>query len=151
MSRRCRQVMLLGAMVFVLSAAVPQAGQLDPKALTYTLPADVEWVPNEGGTAERAVLYGDESQPGPYAFFIKWKAGNMSRPHSHPNHRYIIVVSGTWWVGTGTAFDPGSTVAMPPGTFVVHTANEVHYDGAKDGDAVMLIHGMGPATSTPAE
>jgi hypothetical protein len=75
----------------------------------------------------------------------------MSRPHYHPNDWYIIVVSGVWWVGTGSTFDPDSTVALPPGTFVVHYGGEVHYDGAKTGDAVMLIQGIGPATSTPAE
>jgi hypothetical protein len=29
--------------------------------------------------------------------------------------------------------------------------NEVHYDGAKDEDTILLIVGIGPATATPAD
>ena len=38
---------------------------------------------------------------------------------------------------------------MPAGTFVTHYGKQVHWDGAKDTDAVLLIVGEGPATSTP--
>jgi hypothetical protein len=34
---------------------------------------------------------------------------------------------------------------------VLHTGKGIHYDGAKQGDAILMIHGIGPATSTPAE
>jgi hypothetical protein len=62
------------------------------------------------------------------------------------------VLSGTWWVGTGPKFDPDHlTVPMPAGSFVTHFGKQVHWDGAKDEDAVLLIMGEGPATSTAAE
>jgi quercetin dioxygenase-like cupin family protein len=73
----------------------------------------------------------------------------MSHPHFHPNDRFITVLSGTWWVGTGTKFDPELTVAMPAGTVVAHFAGKV--DGAKDEDAIIEVVGMGPATVTNAE
>ena len=80
----------------------------------------------------------------------KWLAGNhFSRPHSHPNDRFITVLSGTWWVGSGPYFDPNASVPMPAGTFVTHYGKQVHWDGAKDTDAVLLIVGEGQATSTP--
>ena len=83
---------------------------------------------------------------------VKWAAGNhFSRPHFHPHDRFITVLKGTWWVGTGTKFDPDSTVPMPAGSFVVHYARGIHYDGAKDEEAVLLIVGDGPETPTPAE
>jgi hypothetical protein len=34
---------------------------------------------------------------------------------------------------------------------VTHFGKQVHYDGAKDEEAVLLIVGEGPATVTPAE
>jgi hypothetical protein len=61
------------------------------------------------------------------------------------------VLKGTWGVGTGTKFDPDSTVPMLAGTFVSHYGQQVHFEGAKDEDAVLLIVGEGPATATPAE
>jgi quercetin dioxygenase-like cupin family protein len=80
---------------------------------------------------------------------VKWKPGHMSRPHSHPKDRFITVVSGTWWVGSGGAFDPERTVPMPAGSFVTHFGNQVHYDGAKNEEAVLQIVGEGPATGSP--
>jgi hypothetical protein len=77
--------------------------------------------------------------------------GAFSRPHFHPNDRFITVVKGTWWVGTGTKFDPNDTVAMPTGTYVTHFGKEIHWDGAKDEEAWVLIVGEGPATSTRVE
>ena len=41
--------------------------------------------------------------------------------------------------------------ALAAGTFVTHYGQQVHFDGAKDEDAVLLIVGLGPATATPAE
>ena len=80
----------------------------------------------------------------------KWLAGNhFSRPHFHPNDRFITVLSGTWWVGSGPDFDPNASVPMPAGAFVTHYGKQVHWDGAKDTDAVLLIVGEGPATITP--
>jgi quercetin dioxygenase-like cupin family protein len=72
----------------------------------------------------------------------------FSRPHFHPNDRIIVVISGTWWVGTGDKFDPDSTKPMPAGSVVVHYAGKVHYDGAKDEPCEIIIYGLGPATST---
>jgi hypothetical protein len=40
---------------------------------------------------------------------------------------------------------------MPSGSFVTHYAKQVHWDGAKDEDTILLIMGEGPATSTLAE
>jgi len=75
----------------------------------------------------------------------------MSHPHFHPNDRYITVLSGTWWVGSGTKFDSDATVPMPAGSYVVDLAKQPHYDGAKDETAIIEIVGEGPATVTPAE
>ena len=41
--------------------------------------------------------------------------------------------------------------AMPAGTVVTHYGKQVHWDGAKDEDAVLLIVGIGPATNTRVE
>jgi len=139
--------------IFALGLAIPcHAGELNAAAVIYKLPDQIQWsAPNPRGV-QSAVVVGDPQKPGLYVVFTKWLAGNhFSRPHFHPNDRFITVLKGTWWVGTGTKYDPSSTVAMPAGTFVTHFGKQVHYDGAKDEDAVLLIVGEGPATATAAE
>ena len=124
------------------------AAELDPKAISIQLPADIKWVKGTG--AETATLVGDPSKPGLYVVLQKWLPHNNSRPHFHPNDRYITVLSGTWWVNTGAKYDPDGMKPVPAGSFVTHFAKEVHYDGAKDVECVLEIVGIGPATSTPA-
>ena len=124
-------------------------GDLNPKAITITLPSDIKWI--KSAASERAVLYGDPSKPGYYVVLQKWLPHNNSRPHKHPNARYITVLSGTWWVQTGAKYDPAGFKPVPAGSFVVHAANEIHYDGARDEPALLEIAGMGPDTNTPAE
>jgi hypothetical protein len=151
MTRRRARRLLLAASVVMLAAAAPAgAADLNPAAVAFTLPDKIDWKTNPNNPGVRtAVMAGDPTKPGLYAVLTKWLPGNMSRPHWHPNDRFITVLSGTWWVGTGEKFDPGSTVPMPAGTFVTHFGKQVHYDGAKDVETVLLIVGEGPATSTP--
>jgi quercetin dioxygenase-like cupin family protein len=96
-------------------------------------------------------LLGDPSKPGLYIELVKWAAHHNSRPHYHPNDRYITVISGTWWVNTGSKYSPETMVPMPPGSFVTHYGRQVHYDGAKDEDTIIEIVGDGPETATAAE
>jgi quercetin dioxygenase-like cupin family protein len=124
-------------------------GDLNPKAIKITLPSDIKWTKN--AASERAVLYGDPSKPGYYAELVKWLPHNNSRPHYHPNDRFIQVLSGTWMVQTGAKYDPAGFKPVPAGSFVVHTAKEIHYDGAADEPALLLISGQGPDTSVAAE
>src|ERR1700754_665749 len=126
-------------MLVVMSLATVGAQQLDPKIVGFKLPDQIEWKTNPAGTSRNAVRQGDPSKAGPYAMLLQWLPGNMSRPHFHPNDRFFIVVSGTWWVGSGPEFKPDTTVPMPAGSSVTHFAKGVHYDGAKDEQATILV------------
>jgi hypothetical protein len=139
------------ALAFALVGAA-SAAELNPAAVVYKLPDQIQWNPPSAAGAQNSVLAGDPNKPGLYVVLNKWLKGNhFSRPHFHPNDRFITVLQGTWWVGSGTKFDPANTVPMPPGSFVTHYGKQVHWDGAKDEDAVLLIVGEGPGTSTSAE
>ncbi|MDI1266506.1 MAG: cupin domain-containing protein [bacterium] len=139
----------------LILAGIPDAAsaaELNPAAVVYKLPDQIPWGPMNAAGAQSAVVAGDPSKPGFYMVYNKWTKGNhFSRPHFHPNDRYIVVLQGTWWVGTGPKFDPANTTPMPAGSFVTHFAKGVHWDGAKDEDAILLIMGEGPATSSGAE
>jgi hypothetical protein len=120
----------------------------DPKAISFTLPENIQW--RKGAASDNAILQGDPSKPGLYIQLIKWHPGNMSRPHSHSTARYIMVLSGTWWIGTGNKYDPDSTFPVKAGTYVIDQPNELHYDGAKDEECVLYLIGMGPVVTTQA-
>jgi hypothetical protein len=143
---------ILPALMFALFGAQSAfAVDLDKAAINIVLPDQIPWKDRPFMTGlKEAVLAGDPTKPGIYVVLVKWLPHNMSRPHFHPNDRFIKVISGTWWVGTGDKFDPDNTVPLPAGSFVTHYAKQVHYDGAKDEETVLEIVGEGPATSIPA-
>jgi quercetin dioxygenase-like cupin family protein len=145
-----KYLILITSAIALSIASTASAAELDPKAISIKLPDQIIWKRNAAGTNESSVLIGDPTKPGLYVQMFRWLPGNMSRPHWHPNDRYITVLKGTWWVGTGNTFAPETTTPLPAGTYITHFGKEVHYDGAKDGEAVLLIVGEGPETGTLA-
>jgi hypothetical protein len=145
-----RRVVLMFAAAVFLSLSFAQASDLDPKTINIRLPKDIKWTGNPNTGPLTATLMGDPAKAGLYVILTKWTPHHMSRPHFHPNDRYITVISGTWWVGTGTKYDPDNTTPVPAGSFVTHFAKHAHYDGAKDEEVVLEIVGVGPATAVSA-
>ncbi len=94
---------LLGALVVSAFAWVGsvKAGDLNPAAISIKLPKDIPWVENAKSGSANAVLVGDPAKPGFYAVMTKWHGGHMSRPHFHPNDRYITVSVGDLVGGDG--------------------------------------------------
>src|ERR1041385_2317075 len=144
------RILVGGAAAIFIALGFMQAADLNPAAITITPPPQIKWTSSPSGSSQ-AILAGDPEKPGIYVVLTKWSPNHMSRPHFHPNDRFVTVISGTWWVGTGTKYDPASTVPVKAGSFVTHYGKQIHYDGAKDEEVVLEIVGMGPATSTGAE
>jgi hypothetical protein len=141
---------LLAAMPTALLGAHAGASPIDP-AMTFTkLPDQITWEPARNRprrTVEQAMLWGNSSELGLYYYLVKWYPGYMSAPHWYETDRLCVVVSGTWWVGSGEDFEPNDTIPMPAGSFIRRVAKTAHYDGVrKDGKeaAVIAICGMGP-------
>ena len=137
------------ALAVCASAALAQADKLVPSHIIFTPPKDIQWKSGDG--ADQAVIFGDPGKPGIYGLLIRWKPGHFSRPHFHNTDRFAYVVSGTWWVSSSDTYDLTNTHPMPAGSVVTDLANTVHYDGAKDTEAVLELVGTGPVTTTPAE
>ena len=50
----------------------------------------------------------------------------------------------TWWMSTSRTPDKSTMVPIPQGSFVIHKAGQVHWDGGVDNTAIILITGTGP-------
>src|SRR5262245_52109205 len=142
---RAKRAIRLALVVMFVTLGSIRAAQLDPKAIRIQIPADLKWTGNGGN--QTAVLLGDPSKPGLYIVLTKWLPHQNSRPHSHPNDRYITVLKGTWWVNTGANYDPAGMKPVSEGSYVVHYGGQMHYDGAKDEECILQIVGMGPANA----
>jgi len=141
---------LAALLLAVGSPAASQAGELNPAAVKATTPDEFKWRdPTDRADTNQTILYGDPTKPGFYVVLNKARAGRFGGPHYHPNDRFITVLSGTWWKGSGTTVDPTHTTRLPTGSFVIDYGQQVHWDGTKEEPISILIVGEGPATNIP--
>jgi hypothetical protein len=116
------------------------------RAIAITAPDQLVWQDYPGLPGVKfAVVNGNPKEAGFYTIRAKFAPHTMSRPHWHPETRFVTVLKGTWWAGEGAKFDPDATTPLTAGSFAVHAAREVHFDGAKDEEVIVQISGFGPS------
>jgi quercetin dioxygenase-like cupin family protein len=137
-------------MVTAAFAAAVSGIAKDTPDFVRIAPADVHWQEIPGGHgAQEATLLGDLDKPGMYVVRVKFPPHVMDRPHWHPNARYVTVLEGTWYTGTGSTFDLTRAVPLKPGSVMLHPAKAVHWDGSRGSEPVVVqIVGEGPGKST---
>lgn len=135
----------------ILALYAADAASIDRNSRDFRMPDQIDWQGRPGSPNQTAVVFGDPSKPGMYVQLLKRGPNDWSRPHSHPNDRYLTVLKGTMLIGTGTKFDEKNTVALGPGSVIKDFANQVHYDGSGPEGLTLEIIGMGPTAMTLAE
>ena len=92
------------AALFVGLVTPAVAVELNPKAIAIRQADELKWRdPTGAAPVNQVVLFGDPSKPGFYMVMNRFKPGNFSKPHFHPNDRFITVIKGTWYVGPATS------------------------------------------------
>ena len=130
-------VVILGCVVGNISAQVSSP--------TAILPNTVKWSPSASTAGlESAWFVGAPERQGIYAQRVRLPAGAKIAPHTHPDERISVVLSGTIYVGFGEVFDEQNVVAIPTAGMYVAPAGLAHYVWAKDGDATYQESGVGP-------
>ncbi len=138
------------AALCLLACANAWAAEPNTETMSITKVDEVKWQDAPLPGIKIAMVQGNPREAGPYTVRVWFSPGSMSRPHWHPETRYITVIKGTWWAGAGEKFAPEATVPIPAGSFVVHHPNKIHYDGAKDEDVIVQISGVGPSATNYA-
>ncbi len=120
---------------------------VDENGFVRIMPDEVVFEIGESAGPEIVVLAGDPEQEGFYLLRARFRPGVFSTPHYHSTDRHVTVIKGTWYTGTDDSFDRDNTVALGPGSYMMHPAGAIHYDGAKDEEVIVEIKGIGPATT----
>jgi quercetin dioxygenase-like cupin family protein len=137
----------------ILAAGSTSLAVDNPPFLRIT-PAEVRWQEVPGGHGvQMATLAGDPDKAGgTYVIRVKFPPHLMDAPHWHPHDRYVTVLEGTWYAGTGDTFDPSRAVPLKPGSFMFHPAKASHWDGsAGDEPVIVQITGEGPGSTTQVD
>ena len=97
-------------------------------------------------------MFGSPNSTGFYITRNIFRNNTTSRPHYHTMDRWVTVIKGTWYGGTGKVFRAKEMKPMPAGSVMFHPAYFVHYDGNQDGgETVVQIMGYGPVTTVQVE
>lgn len=129
-------------------AAFPATAQA-PAGFIYLPPEQVAFKSPLGVGPQQAMIYGDPSKPGLYVLRVHFPPGFHSNPHFHSQDRHATVIKGVWWNGTGEELDFNKARPVTAGSYVLHPAGGVHWDGAGDEETIIQIVGVGPVETTP--
>lgn len=146
--------------VFAAAAAIAAgtaSAQTTPKAKPAAKPAaaqhvmvapsDVKWGPGPTSLppgAQMAVLDGNPAKPGmPFVIRAKLPDGYKVAPHWHPTDENIVVLSGTFLLGTGDKFDEKAMTSLATGGFA-RMPKLMHHSAMAKGETVIQVHGVGP-------
>jgi len=137
----------LPATLLALVAITPalirgQKGQKH-KEIVGVMPAQVQWFtpPYYTDGRQRAQLYGDSSQGGPWIDRVKIPAGRHVAAHIHPQNELVTVIDGTWYVGVGDKYDPAKLKGYPAGSFVLIPAGLPHFVETKESAVIVQLSG----------
>jgi quercetin dioxygenase-like cupin family protein len=114
-------------------------------------PEQLHWeeVPDSYGVQSVTIAGDPGGRQGLYIQRVRFPPHVMDRPHWHPNDRYVTVLKGTWYTGTGPDFEPAHAVALRPGSVMLHPGKAVHWDGSNsDEEVIVQIVGLAPGATT---
>lgn len=97
--------------------------------------------------AEMAVLQGDPAGSAVFTVRLRLPDGYRIPPHTHPTDEHVTVISGTFRVGMGAAFDTTHVLTLGAGGFATAPAGHAHYAVAR-GATIVQVHALGPFAMT---
>jgi hypothetical protein len=130
--------------------AAPAQAATPPPPLLHA--QNLIMMPDEHIKVNNNRVFGSANQTGFYITRNIFRNNQTSRPHYHTMDRWVTVIKGTWWGGTGKVFRPKEMTPMPAGSVMYHPAYFIHYDGNQDGtETIVQIMGYGPVTTVQVE
>jgi hypothetical protein len=132
------------ALVLLASLAATFAGA-EPASHSMIAPGDLKWadVASLPAGAKVAVIEGPLNEAAPFVFRLKLPANYRIPAHWHPTIEHVTVISGTFYMGMGDAFDVGQVMALPAGGAAIMQPRTNHFAMTRD-EVVVQVHGVGP-------
>lgn len=107
---------------------------------------DIEWHEGPGSFepgAEFTILEGNPAEPGFFTMQIRMPDGFAIAPHWHPGVERVTVISGTFHLGHGDAFDLETAERLPAGSHFSLPPEMRHY-ALTEGETVIQLSSIGP-------
>jgi quercetin dioxygenase-like cupin family protein len=122
--------------------------RLAPQEIELPPPAAAGQPGTSGVAGTQLKLMSGNPKAGFYTMMIVVPPHTVIKPHSHPDNRVGVVVSGTWYFAFGEKFDEAQLKALPPGSFYTEPPNATHFAVTRDEAVSVYITGTGPTGTT---
>jgi hypothetical protein len=139
----------LGGMVQAADAQMP-VFLATPQELSITRSASETAGVSQVSGQSATVLYGDPTKPGLYTVLLRLDPHRRIMPLSHPDSRFVTILSGTFYVAFGDTYDESKLKALPPGGIYTESANANHFGETRNEPVIVAITGYGPSGTTYA-
>jgi len=136
-------VTIVAAFIVVSVVLIAAWSQTVPTRIVSVAPEQINWLTPAyyKDDRQRAKIYGNSDEDGPWIDRVKIPAGLRVGAHTHPQDEYVTVIEGTWYVGEGSKFDPDKLKAYPAGSFVLIPAGLPHFVATKDSAVIIQLSG----------
>jgi hypothetical protein len=105
-----------GGMVASQAADAPMPVLIaTPQQLSVTRSASETAGVSQVSGQSATVLYGDPTKTGLYTVLLRLEPHKRIMPLSHPDSRFVTILSGTFYIAFGDTFDETKLKALPPG------------------------------------
>ncbi|PDT08838.1 cupin domain-containing protein [Rhizobium sp. M1] len=121
-----------------------------PQQLSITESASKTVGVSQVGGQSAKVLYGDPTKPGLYTVLLHLEPHKRIMPLSHPDSRFVTVLSGTFYVGFGDTYNEAKLNRLPAGGIYTEPANANHFGETRDEPTLVAITGYGPSGTSYA-
>lgn len=138
-----RAMAIISAVLLVCAGTAAVAADETMIVLT---PGQMKWQaapPSLPPGAQIVLLEGNPSQAAPLTLRLRFPAGYVIPPHSHPAIEHVTVLSGRFFIAMGTVLDKSRGTGLGPGGFVVMPAGERHYAWTT-AETIIQLHSVGP-------
>jgi hypothetical protein len=142
---------LLSQGEMVQAADAPMAVFLaTPQELSITRSASETAGVSQVSGQSATVLYGDPTKPGLYTVLLRLEPHRRIMPLSHPDSRFVTVLSGTFYVAFGDTYNETKLKALPPGGIYTEPPKTNHFGETRNEPVIVAITGYGPSGTTYA-
>jgi quercetin dioxygenase-like cupin family protein len=140
---------LIGSILLIAGASQDRGGST---AEIQIRPSDVKWADGPDSLpkgCQFAVLSGDPAKEGPFVMRLKLPADYKIMPHSHPANEHVTVLSGSFFITRGDAFDAQKGKELPAGSYALMPKGSNHFAFCK-GETILQLNNIGPWAITYA-
>lgn len=142
---------LISLFLFTTISSYSQSDSLKGHTQHIVTPDDIVWKLGPGTLPSGAKYFLIEGHPlkeGPIIMRVLLPAGYIIPAHFHPGAERTTIISGTYYMGTGSKFYKANCKKMPAGSVVIMPAGGIPHYGWASEETVVQVHIDGPLQIT---